>query len=176
MPLGATFFYAVFNQHVPLPALDERRPLVPAAWSPVLAGIGVGLSLVGVAGSLLCILKLGRSLGIVVSVREVILTGPYRYVRHPIYLSYFFMFGGLFLTACTVRMTLLVLAGAALLCWRARLEEAVLSAHSPAYRAWRARTGFLWPKRRRLPKRVTWTDDREKAGEARSVALAGALR
>ena len=150
VPLLATFFYSIFNQHVPLP-LWMTTPFVPAAWSPVLAGAGLGASLVGAVGSLLCILMLGRSLGIVVSVREVILTGPYRYVRHPIYLSYFALFAGLFLTACTVRMLMLVLGGAVVLCWRARLEEGVLSAHSPAYRAWMAHTGFLWPRWRSEP-------------------------
>ena len=145
VPLAATFFYAIFNHRVSLP-LWLTTPFVPAAWNPVLAGAGIGLSLVGVAGSLLCILTLGRSLGIVVSVREIVLTGPYRYVRHPIYLGYACVFGGLFLTGCTVRMTLLVSGGAALLCWRARLEEEILSAHSIPYREWMQRTGFLWPK------------------------------
>ena len=145
VPLLATFSYSIFNQRMPLP-LWMTTPFVPAAWASALAVAGVGFSLVGVAGSLLSILALGRSLGIVVSVRDVVLSGPYRYVRHPIYLSYFFVFGGLFLTACTVRMTLLVLGAGVVLWWRARLEENLLSAHSASYREWMQHTGFLWPK------------------------------
>ena len=95
--------------------------------------------------SLWSILWLGRSLGIVVSVREIVLAGPYRYVRHPIYLGYGFLFLGLFLTACTARMTLLVSGVMALLWWRAQLEEYLLAAYSPAYREWMKHTGFLWP-------------------------------
>ena len=163
VPLAATFFYAIFNQHVSLP-LWLTTPFTPVFWSTGLAAVGVVLSVVGVTGSLFCVLVLGRSLGIVVSVREIVLHGPYRYVRHPIYLGYFFVFVGLFLTACTVRMGVLTVGAAGMLCWRARLEEAILSAHSPAYRGWMARTGFLWPrspipKRRQVPVRSVFTAD-----------------
>lgn len=146
VPLAATFFYLVFNQRVPLP-LWMTTPFVPAGWGKTLAAAGLGFSMLGLVASGVCILWLGRSLGIVVSVRRVELTGPYRYVRHPIYLSYAFLFLGLFLTACTVRMTVLVGGAFALLAWRARLEEGLLAAHSPAYREWMAHTGFLWPRR-----------------------------
>ena len=123
-------------------------PFIPTPWSTGLAAVGVILSVIGVVGSLFCILALGRSLGIVVSVREVVLDGPYRHVRHPIYLGYFCLFAGLFLTACTVRMGVLAFGATVMLCWRARLEETVLSAYSPAYCEWLTRTGFLWPRSR----------------------------
>ena len=145
VPLAATFFYLVFNQRVPLP-LWMTTPFIPAGWGKILAATGVGLSTLGIVASAVCILWLGRSLGIVVSVRRIELTGPYRYVRHPIYLSYAFLFLGLLLTACTVRMTVLVVGAYALLTWRARLEESLLAVHSPAYREWMARTGLLWPR------------------------------
>ena len=144
VPLVATFSYMLFNQNMRLPAW-LTTPFVPATWSTSLAAAGVVFSVFGALLSLWSILWLGRSLGIVVSVREIVLVGPYRYVRHPIYLGYGFLFLGLFLTACTVRMTLLSGGAFALLWWRARLEETVLSAHSPAYREWMQHTGFLWP-------------------------------
>ena len=144
VPLVATFSYMLFNQNVPLPAWITA-PFVPAGWTTPLAAAGVVFSAFGAVFSLWSILWLGRSLGIVVSVREIVLAGPYRYVRHPIYLGYGFLFLGLFLTACTARMTVLAGGAFALLWWRARLEEAVLSAHSAAYREWMKHTGFLWP-------------------------------
>lgn len=150
VPFVATFFYLIFNQRMPLP-FWMTTPLVPAVWGARLAAAGLVLSTLGIFASLACILWLGRSLGIVVSVRRIVLAGPYRYVRHPIYLSYALLFTGLFLTACTVRMGILVTGAYAMLCWRARLEEKVLSAHSAAYREWMTRTGFLfprWPARR----------------------------
>lgn len=145
VPLAATFFYTVFNQRVPLPWW-MTTPCVPGSWATSLAVVGVMLSVAGMLGSFACILCLGRSLGIVVSIRQVVLDGPYRYVRHPVYLAYTLLFAGLFLTACTVRMGLLVTGGYFLLRWRARLEEQLLAAHSPAYREWMERTGFFWPR------------------------------
>ena len=144
VPLAATFSYMLFNQNIPLPEW-LTIPLNPAGWGTPLAAAGVVFSAFGAIFSLWSILWLGRSLGIVVSVREIVLAGPYRYVRHPIYMGYGFLLLGLFLTACTVRMTLMAGGAFALLWWRARLEEAVLSAHSPAYREWMKHTGFLWP-------------------------------
>ena len=144
VPLAATFSYMIFNQNVALPAWITT-PFVPDGWTTTLAAAGVVFSAFGAVFSLWSILWLGRSLGIVVSVREIVLEGPYRYVRHPIYLGYGCMFIGLFLTACTARMTVLVGGAFALLWWRARLEEAMLGAYSLAYRKWMDHTGFLWP-------------------------------
>ena len=148
VPLAATFFYLIFNQHIPLP-LWMTTPFVPAAWSTSLAAAGLVFSVCGVLFSGYAMSWLGRSLGIVVSVREVVLGGPYRYVRHPIYFGYLFVLAGLFLTACTFRMGVLTFGAVGLLVWRARLEEHLLSAYSPAYREWMKHTAFLWPHFRR---------------------------
>ena len=57
--------------------------MVPDRWLTPAAAAGVVFSVFGVVFSFNAILWLGRSLGIVVSVREIVLGGPYRYVRHP---------------------------------------------------------------------------------------------
>ena len=150
MPLAATFGYMLFNNHVPVPAWMSTA-MVPNSWLTPAAAAGVVFSVFGVIFSFNAILWLGRSLGIVVSVREIVLGGPYRYVRHPIYLGYAFIMAGMFLTSFTPRMTIMVMAAMALLIWRARLEENVLSAHSAAYREWMKHTGFLWPNRHPAP-------------------------
>ena len=144
IPLLATFSYLAFNQSVPLP-LWMTTPWVPGAWGGPLAAAGALISLCGVLFSGYAITWLGRSMGIVVSVRQVVLAGPYRYVRHPIYFGYLFVLSGLFLTACTFRMAILTTGALSLLVWRARLEEELLAAHSPAYREWMRHTAFLWP-------------------------------
>jgi protein-S-isoprenylcysteine O-methyltransferase Ste14 len=145
IPLAATFSYMVFNQNVPLPAW-LTTPLAPDSWVPPLAMLGLLCSMIGAGISMTSMLWLGRSLGIVVSVREVVTGGPYRFVRHPIYFGYLFFLSGLMLTACTVRMFVLVIGSVLMLVWRARLEEGLLCAHSPAYCEWRKVTGFLWPR------------------------------
>jgi protein-S-isoprenylcysteine O-methyltransferase Ste14 len=145
IPLAATFSYMVFNQYTSAPAW-MTTPLVPAGWVSPLAAVGLLSSIFGAIISLTAIVWLGRSLGIVVSVREVVIGGPYRFVRHPIYLGYLFFFTGLLLTACSFRILILVAATVVMLIWRARLEEGLLCAHSPAYCEWRKVTGFLWPR------------------------------
>ncbi len=150
VPLAATFGYMVFNNHVPVPAWMST-PVVPASWLTPAAAAGVVFSAFGALLALNAILWLGRSLGIVVSVREIVLGGPYRYVRHPIYLGYTFIMAGMFLTSFTPRMIVILGGAMAMLVWRARLEEHVLGAHSAAYREWMKHTGFLWPNMRPAP-------------------------
>ena len=94
----------VFDQHVELPKWmvtpDGARPLETGA----LASFGIVISAGGLAMSIYAILWLGRSMGIVVSVREVVLAGPYRWVRHPIYMGYLFVLLGMFMVSWTPRM------------------------------------------------------------------------
>ncbi len=138
VPFAATFSSLAFDPHVPLPAWMVT-PLIPEDWKPVLSSAGL-------TASIYTLCWLGRSMGIVVSVREVVPAGPYRWVRHPIYLGYLGVMLGMFMVSWTARMAFVGGGGMALLVWRARLEERLLSAHSPAYRVWMTRTGFLWPR------------------------------
>ena len=50
-----------------------------------------GLSLVSVVLDLYARLTLGRNIGFVPAQRRLVLTGPYRVVRHPIYSGWFLM-------------------------------------------------------------------------------------
>ena len=150
VPLAATFGYMLFNNNMPVPAWMST-PMVPNAWLTGAAVAGVVFSAFGALFALNAILWLGRSLGIVVSVREIVLGGPYRYVRHPIYLGYAFIMAGMFFTSFTPRMTIMIIAAMTLLIWRARLEEHLLASSSPAYLEWTKHTGFLWPKLRPAP-------------------------
>ncbi len=159
IPFAATFSSMVFDQHIELPTWMVT-PLVPDSWKPALASFGIVVSAGGLAMSVYAIMWLGRSMGIVVSVREVVLGGPYRWVRHPIYTGYLFVLLGMFMVSWTPRMGMVVVGAIALLVWRARMEEKLLSAHSPAYRDWMRHTGFLWPHRRTAaPERFVVADD-----------------
>lgn len=85
---------------------------------------------------------LGRSFSITVEARALVTSGPYRWVRHPVYL-------GELLTAVAVcgwrfsaANVALAVALAAVQLWRARLEEQKLARHFPDFSAWRR--GSWW--------------------------------
>ncbi len=83
---------------------------------------------------------------------QVIETGPYQYVRHPIYLSLMSIAGGLLLFSPTPLMLLVTLATWALFFTDAWRDEKLLRASLPGYAAYMERTPrFLphrWGKRR----------------------------
>jgi protein-S-isoprenylcysteine O-methyltransferase Ste14 len=95
-----------------------------------------GLILVTISAllSLASLLSLRRSFGIRPALRRLVTTGPYRFVRHPIYLSYVISDVGYNLQEWNVGTVVLVLAGWASLFYRIRAEERVLSRDA----GWRA--------------------------------------
>lgn len=84
-----------------------------------------------------------RSLSIVPEARELKVTGPYRFVRHPIYLGQFIALGGFLLIRANthwVWISLYVLFVAMQL-YRSKLEDRVLEkAFGEPYREWQAKT------------------------------------
>jgi protein-S-isoprenylcysteine O-methyltransferase Ste14 len=90
--------------------------------------IGVTLQFVGLAWQVFAKATLGRSFGLLPADRGLVTNGPYRVVRHPIYLGYLIAHIGFLLSNFSLQnllvLTLLYLAQA-LRMWR---EEAVLKA------------------------------------------------
>lgn len=79
---------------------------------------------------------------------EVVQTGPYRWIRHPLYTAYsIFWISCAFLTASTLSAALAALI-VALYVVAARAEERDImrSKLGPAYQAYRERTGLLLPR------------------------------
>jgi len=89
----------------------------------------IGLVLVTLSAFLSCasLLTLGRSFGVRPALRDVVTSGPYRFVRHPIYLAYVIGDIGYNLEEWNVGTVLMVLIGWAALLWRIRAEDRVLS-------------------------------------------------
>jgi protein-S-isoprenylcysteine O-methyltransferase Ste14 len=88
-----------------------------------------GLVLVTLAACLSCasLLALGRRFGIRPALRDLVTRGPYRIVRHPIYLSYVLADIGYNLQGWNSGTVLMVLAGWTSLIYRIRAEERVLA-------------------------------------------------
>jgi protein-S-isoprenylcysteine O-methyltransferase Ste14 len=53
-----------------------------------LGGVWLGVQVVAAIGAIACVLRLGRSFGIVAANRGVCAHGPYRFLRHPMYAFY----------------------------------------------------------------------------------------
>ena len=107
-------------------------------WSPgyvVSPAAGLVLVTLAAALSLVSLLTIGRFFGIRPALRGLVTKGPYKFVRHPIYLSYVVADIGYNVQEWNSVTLLLVLIGWASLIYRVRAEERVLSQHAgwPAY-------------------------------------------
>ena len=98
---------------------------------------GLVLVTLGASLSLVSLLTMGKLFGIRPAVRGLVTSGPYRFIRHPMYLSYILADIGYNLLEWNLVTLLLVLVGWAALVYRIYAEERVLSQHSewPGYAA-----------------------------------------
>ncbi len=86
------------------------------------------------------LISLRHSFSIMAEVRELIVRGPYRFVRHPIYLGQILSTGGLLLLAPSYPSAALFLLFVVTQYARALFEERKLAAAIPEYRKYQART------------------------------------
>jgi len=70
----------------------------PATTSIAIESVGIDLQVAGTLFSIYAKVFLGRSFGIVAADRGIVVGGPYRFVRHPIYLGYLVTHVGFLLT------------------------------------------------------------------------------
>ncbi len=145
LPLASTFFYLMYAA---IPWFPDwlKKSLCPAGWQTTCVMIGFLLNLLGLWIALWAAVYLGRSFGVLIEVRKVVMDGAYRWMRHPMYSGYVCFFAGFMLTNFSLAYFILVPAHMALLLYRARLEEARLAESSLEYQEYRKRTGFIFPK------------------------------
>ena len=108
-------------------------------------GTGVALSVAGLALSLWSLWHLRTSFSILAEARRVVRSGPYRFIRHPLYLGEAVTMLGLCLGFGTI--TALLFWGAVNLfqMFRARIEENKLAREFQEYREYRDQTRFILP-------------------------------
>jgi protein-S-isoprenylcysteine O-methyltransferase Ste14 len=112
------------------------------AWIAVSATVTLGsLALAGASLG-----RLGRCFGVLPDARGVVTSGPYRLVRHPLYLGELGAVAGVAVAAPGLRNLLAFAALAAAQLGRARLEERTLVRSFPEYADYRRRTPMLVPR------------------------------
>ncbi len=109
--------------------------------------IGVtGLMITGGTINLIGLFTLRRSFAIMSEARQLITSGIYKYLRHPLYTGHFIMFFGslwMRLHDYTILMYAIFVIGQTL---RARIEEKKLAEAFPEYAEFKKTTGMFFPK------------------------------
>lgn len=111
---------------------DGTRHLAPE-------GLGAGIQFAALLWQLAAKVVLGRSFGLLPAQRGLVVAGPYRLVRHPIYFGYLVGHVGFLLVNFSWRNVLVLALLYAAQVVRIAREEAVLAKDNPAHRAYRDR-------------------------------------
>jgi protein-S-isoprenylcysteine O-methyltransferase Ste14 len=107
--------------------------------------VELGLTLAGLTWSVWALRTLATNLSIVPQARGLVTDGPYRWVRHPLYLGELVALSGLTLHTGRWPLVGVVLAELGLQMYRARREESLLSQQIDGYAAYAGRTRRLIP-------------------------------
>jgi protein-S-isoprenylcysteine O-methyltransferase Ste14 len=116
---------------------------VPPRPAQVVAGLV--LACLGVCISLWALSHLRNSFSILAEARRVVTSGPYRFVRHPLYLGEAITMLGLCLTLGTFSAVLFWAVINGLQLMRARIEEEKMAREFVDYRRYREKTRFILP-------------------------------
>ena len=109
---------------------------------PVVPGYVFGtLMFIGLATTVAAKACLARSFGVLPANRGVKVEGPYRFIRHPMYMGYFFNQFGFLLACFSAWNATVYLVGWSLLVLRILEEEKILG-EDDAYRAYSAKVRF----------------------------------
>src|SRR5260221_6163883 len=106
--------------------LFPRQDLSPSAEL-----IATLLMMIGSAGAVIALSQLGRSFSLMAETRQIVNSGPYRFVRHPLYVAEEIAMIGLFVQFASMWTALLLAMQIAFQLRRIHNEEAGLSSRLP---------------------------------------------
>jgi protein-S-isoprenylcysteine O-methyltransferase Ste14 len=130
--VGAFFIYSI--------ALFPRHDLSFSTET-----ISTLLTLIGTVGAVVALAQLGRSFSIMAETRQLVISGPYRFVRHPLYLTEEIAAFGLFMQFASAWTALLFVLQIGFQLRRMHNEETVLTASFPEYCVYQQTTARLIP-------------------------------
>jgi protein-S-isoprenylcysteine O-methyltransferase Ste14 len=106
------------------------------------------LAVTACAWLLVSVLTLGPCFGVLPEARGLVMRGPYRFVRHPVYLGEIGAVAGLTLSSSAAWSFAVLGAFVAAQLVRMHMEEDALTAAFPEYRRYATQTGRLLPRLR----------------------------
>ena len=113
--------------------------------SPALEILSILLLLSGSILSLMVLLYLGRSFSILPEARRLVVTGPYRFVRHPLYATEMICILGLVIQFTVWPAVIVFLIQLLIQLERMRIEEQLLNRTFPEYERYASNTARLIP-------------------------------
>ena len=104
-------------------------PTGPVVWSPStgVTELGLAITVFGAALALFAFLSLGSNFSIVPEGRSLVVTGPYRWIRHPMYFAELLMIAGFAVSGLRFTGLMGALSVLGLQIYRIRVEERLLS-------------------------------------------------
>jgi protein-S-isoprenylcysteine O-methyltransferase Ste14 len=114
--------------------------------SVTLEMISTALILIGTVGAVFALARLGRSFSVMAETRRLVTSGPYRFVRHPLYLTEEIAVIGVFIQFASAWAILLLALQIGFQLRRMHNEERVLTTNFPEYGVYRQTTARLIPR------------------------------
>ena len=118
----------------------------PSVASDALTATSIVVITLGLGFSVYSLSYLGRSFGVVPKARKLVRTGPYRFVRHPLYVGEFVSFAGAVMAVLSPFSASLFVFFVMVQAYRATQEERVLKEAFPEYESYMAQAGRFTPR------------------------------